>query len=88
METNGEKCSRCSWPVDAECNCPEVTSCARCGREIAHERQLCHARTPASPFCWAEEPEGDTLEIQPGLQIRPGSAPAVPLRDFEGDLYD
>ncbi len=89
MDTNGNTCGSCGWPVDAECGCEEVTCCLRCGHPIERHHQLCRERTPASPFCWAEELEEDTLEIQGGLRIRPGSSQGAPLVPYGGwDPYN
>jgi len=47
-------------------------TCSRCYLPVNSERQLCKARTPASPFCWTEQLQKGELEIQPGLRLRPG----------------
>ncbi len=59
-------------------------NCSRCGRPVMREYQLCRDRTPASPFCSPSVAGADeSLEIEPGLNLRPGSAVAAPLLDYE-----
>ncbi len=60
--------------------------CARCGQEYVPHR-MCPARTVYSWHCWPEEATPGTLEIEPGLGLRPGSEPAAPLLDVGKDPY-
>lgn len=53
-------------------------TCGRCGRRVVTQDQLCTRRTPASPFCWAED-DARSVEIQPGLRLRPGATLGHPL---------
>ncbi len=58
--------------------------CVRCGGIILRQHQRCPRGTPAALFCWRA---ADVTEIEPGLGLRPGSAPAAPLLDLGADPY-
>ncbi len=62
-------------------------TCARCGQEYQPHR-MCPRRTAAGGiYCWPEGSHPDTLQLEPGLGLRPGSAPAAPLLDIGKDPY-
>jgi hypothetical protein len=54
-------------------------ACRRCGRVIVRERQLCGKGTLASLFCWPPDDGDGSLEIQPGLLLRPGGGAEHPV---------
>ena len=53
-----------------------MTRCERCGMPVREARQICSKRTYASLFCWAPD-DPTAIEIQAGLKIRAGDAPAI-----------
>ncbi len=45
---------------------------------------MCPKRVPYTFRCWPEEdPSGDTLEIEGGMQLRGGSRAAAPLVQYD-----